>query len=136
MGDERASDLVVVLEDGPGRVEAIRRVLADGEFQVVVFTRAPDFAAWARQAESAYVISLDYHLGPREAGTGMDAARVLAALEPLCPVILHSSDTTGARGQEQVLRGAGWETVRAPFSEAGWAAALRWLKEEPSGGRS
>ena len=117
--------LVVVLEDGQGRVAAIQRVLSGRDHELRVFDRAPDFVEWLRGASGAALISLDYHLGPREAGTGLHAALALAAVVPFAPVILHSSDSTGARGQEEVLSAAGWETERFPFSESAWAASIK-----------
>lgn len=121
--------IVAVLEDTPSRVAAMRRALsADSHLTFQVFERAPDFAAWiAVHTEVVALISLDYHLGPRAAGTGLDAARALAASRPFAPVILHSSDSTGARGQEEVLGDAGWVTARFPFGESDWLRAVRML---------
>ena len=122
--------LVAVLEDTPGRVDAIRRAIGS-DLSLVVFSTAPEFVAWLRDATDVALITLDYHLGPREAGTGMDAAVALAGRTPLAPVILHSSDSTGASAQEDVLSAAGWQTERFPFSEAAWTSALARLVQGP-----
>jgi hypothetical protein len=117
---------VVVLEDSSGRVDAIRNALGP-DLELRLFTSAPDFVAWLEEAADVALISLDYHLGPREAGTGLQAAVAMTVLAPLAPVVLHSSDSVGARAQEEVLSAAGWQTERVPFSAAAWAAALARL---------
>jgi hypothetical protein len=119
---------VVVLEDSQYRIDAIRRTLG-ANCTLELFTTAPAFSAWLPSAaDDLVLITLDHHLGPPSAGSGMDAARALAALPaPLCPVILHSSDAVGARAQQQALAAAGWHTERFPFSEPVWAAAFARL---------
>ena len=118
------SESVVVLEDSPGRVQAIRRVLANQPLELVLFDRAPDFVAWLGEGLTPALISLDYHLG-HDAGSGLDAAIALAKREPLAPVILHSNDRHGASAQERLLADAGWTTERFSFGELEWAQALR-----------
>ncbi len=118
---------VVVLEDSPERVVAILRALG-GDFTLQHYVDADHLVTWASLGADAALISLDYHLGARIHGTGLTAATALAQCTPTAPVILHSSDSTGARAQEEILAAAGWQTERLPFNEYSWAAALaRWI---------
>lgn len=118
---------IVVLEDSPDRVYRIQKAVA-GAYPLRVFTTAPEFVAWLADPGPVVLLSLDYHLGPRESGTGFDAAEALAELAaPLAPVILHSSDTTGAQAQQAALDDAGYTTRRFPFATKPWAAAYEEL---------
>lgn len=121
------SPRVVVLEDSPDRVAAIQQIVGD-TYPLELFTRAPDLIAWLTDPGPVALVSLDFHLGPREAGNGFQAAQALAALPaPLAPVILHSSDPTGAQAQQELLDQAGYLTERFFFDRARWSAAYARL---------
>jgi hypothetical protein len=77
------------------------------------------------------VISLDHDLelkpGPHgrrtDPGTGREVADYLAGKEPVCPTIIHTTNSQAAVGMEMVLHDAGWETRRVvPCDE------LRWIE--------
>jgi hypothetical protein len=113
-------NVVVVLEDTQGRVDRMREVL---ELPLVVFARVPDLLAWmgvGENAARAALVTLDYHLARRADGNGLEAALGLAQLAPVCPVIVHSSDVTGAAGAARVLSEGGWTVSCAPFESGRW----------------
>lgn len=117
---------IAVLEDSRGRVETIQRIV-DDDHDLTLFTTSMAFNAWLPTASDVVLIALDHHLGPPSAGNGLHAAYALAQLPPLCPVILHSSDTTSARAMQQLLDDAGWQTTRFIFNEPAWSAAYEAL---------
>ena len=54
-------------------------------------------------------------------GTGRDVANFLATKQPICPVIIQTTNSDAAAGMEMVLRGAGWQTHRViPFNDLEW----------------
>ena len=118
--------VVVVLEDTPSRVHAIERALGS-DFRLEHHETAQSFVAWLVGSNEAALISLDYHLGGNSIGSGLDAAKALAQHPPFAQVILHSSDSVGARAQQRLLSEAGWETEFVPFQEYAWAATLARL---------
>lgn len=118
---------MVMLEDSPGRVDAVRRSLDGADLELLLFRTAWAFVDWLPQAEDVVLITLDHHLGPPSAGSGQHAADALAQVAPFAPVILHSSDSVGARNMQAVLDAAGWRTERFIFREHAWEEAFRRL---------
>jgi hypothetical protein len=58
-----------------------------------------------------------------DSGTGRDVADYLAGKEPVCPVIIHTTNSQAAVGMEMVLKEAGWKTHRVvPFDDMEWIA--------------
>ena len=86
---------------------------------------------------TAELISLDHDLDPEEGvttdpGTGWDVAKYLAALPPVCPVIIHTSN--GERGEWMMgeFDLGGWRSVRVPplgddWIEHDWRLIVRRL---------
>lgn len=81
------------------------------------------------------VIALDHDLvlkpGPDgrsiDTGTGREVADFLAAREPVCPVIIHTSNADAAVGMTMALKDAGWKTRRVlPFDDTEWIMADWW----------
>jgi len=77
-------------------------------------------------------ISLDHDLelkpGPEgrciDPGTGREVADFLAGREPVCPVIIHTTNSQAAAGMVMVLREARWKTRRVlPFDDLSWIEA-------------
>src|SRR6476620_9093840 len=132
--------MLLMLEDNAERIERFRAVLAG-------FAPAPTLRVWRdawsmiREAPAllpqARLISLDHDLDPEEGssaapGTGWDVAQVLAALPPVCPVIIHTSN--GQRGTWMMgeFDLGGWEYHRVPalgddWIEAHWRSVARRL---------
>jgi hypothetical protein len=65
----------------------------------------------------ALLISLDHDLDAEEGsndepGSGWNAAQHLAALQPVCPVIVHTSNTVDGYRMCELLQVNGWECHR------------------------
>jgi hypothetical protein len=83
------------------------------------------------------LISLDHDLDPEEGscedpGTGWDVTKFLAALPPVCPVIIHTSNGTRATWMEGEFELGGWEHHRvaplwADWIERDWRRLVRRL---------
>jgi 8-oxo-dGTP pyrophosphatase MutT (NUDIX family) len=136
---EVAGPAVVILEDDGRRTEAMRSVLAElaPELAPVVFDNAPDMIVWLeRHLDHARLISLDNDLGPSRTREGApfdpgDGRAVVAWLEqrdPVCPVIVHTSNHLAAPGMVLSLKLAGWAHERVPpFSDLEWIDAA-WAR--------
>jgi hypothetical protein len=90
----------------------------------------PDTLEWLREnLGQTILIALDHDLGPSrlrdghrfEPGIGREVADFLAKRSPVCPVIIHSSNSPAAEGMVGCLRGAGWAVIRVyPFDDLAW----------------
>jgi hypothetical protein len=86
---------------------------------------------------SARLISLDHDLDPEDGdpadpGTGWDLTRYLAALPPVCPVIIHTSNGERATWMSGEFELGGWEYHRMPplgddWIERDWRRLVRRL---------
>jgi len=122
--------IVLGLEDGADRTAAMRRVVAELDgYELVVFMTAAECNAWlAEHADEIALLSLDFHLGPAaRVGSGLDVARIVATRTPSFPVILHTSDGTGAMAMREVLVAGGWQIARLIFNEGEWRRTARRL---------
>lgn len=124
---------VLILEDTPARVVEMRSVLGEllPAHHLVVFDNAPDCADWLPEGlPLASLICLDHDLGPTrergrerfDPGIGRDVADLLAMYPPVCPVIVHSSNSLAVPGMLRVLRESGW-----PCSAVMPTDDLRWI---------
>jgi hypothetical protein len=131
--------VVVILEDDPRRAEAMTRVVqAALGLPVILHVNAPDMLAWLRQnLADAALIALDHDLGPSrrragerfEPGIGRTVADFLAELAPVCPVMIHSSNSPAADGMQFCLEGTRWTVARVyPFDDLAWIER-DWLPE-------
>jgi hypothetical protein len=118
--------MLLMLEDNAERVQrftgALRRI--DSTIELRLWRNA-----WKmiREVEPllpfARVISLDHDLDPDEEdatdpGTGWDLTRWLAALPPVCPVIVHTSNGERATWMMGEFELGGWRYHRvAPLGE-------------------
>src|SRR6185436_14662444 len=127
------SALAVILEDDPMRVQRMRAALKQmrPEADVAAFDAVPPFIEFVRsEASHIVLITLDHDLTrdgctytAEERGDGVSACVFLKSMQPICPVIVHSSNYGGASVMIEELRAAGWRTiVVTPFSEIeyGW----------------
>jgi len=86
---------------------------------------------------AARLISLDHDLDPEEGdpddpGTGWNLTKVLAALPPSCPVIVHTSNGERAAWMCGEFELGGWECHRLPplgddWIERDWRRLVRRL---------
>jgi hypothetical protein len=54
-------------------------------------------------------------------GTGREVADFLATQPPVCPVIIHTTNTPAGEGMEMSLNEAGWKTNRLiPYGDMEW----------------
>jgi hypothetical protein len=130
---------IVILDDEPERVAEMIRCLAGviGGLQLVVFDNAPDLIDWlARHLDSAKLICLDHDLGPNrvrngevfDPGIGRDVVDYLATHTPICPVIIHTTNTLAAPGMELALTDAGWMHGRImPYDDLEWIGG-EWIE--------
>jgi CheY-like chemotaxis protein len=133
---------IAILEDNLERQEVMRACIADrfymyetrffdDAFAMIEFLKLHLF--------DCLVIALDHDLELKtgvdgrcvDTGTGRDVADFLAANKPVCPVIIHSTNTDAVVGMKMALHDAGWKTRRV-VPEAGtewirtsWFRALR-----------
>lgn len=148
--------VIAILEDNLDRQAVMRRCLADRfyTFESRFFNNAPDMIRFLESdLENCIAIALDNDLEMIESsdgrlfdpGTGRDVVAHLATREPVCPVIIHTTNTDAAAAHSTgILKQAGWTTRRViPFDDMAWIAtdwffSLRRaivgpVKKQPSG---
>jgi hypothetical protein len=109
--------MLLMLEDNVERLQRFRATLQriDPDLQVRIWRNA-----WTmlREVEallpSARLISLDHDLDPEEGetadpGTGWEVTKFLAALPPVCPVIIHTSNGERSTWMSGEFELGGWE---------------------------
>ena len=137
---DESVQMLLMLEDNAERIERFCAVLhaIDPALELRVWRDA-----WKMIREvgpllpMARLVSLDHDLDPEEGsitdpGTGWDVTKVLAALPPYCPVIIHTSN--GERGTWMMgeFHLGGWEYHRVAalgddWIEAHWGPVVRRL---------
>jgi ADP-ribosylglycohydrolase len=134
---------ILILEDNDERVAAFQKAVAtlgDG-FDLKVWRDAPSMIAECETYFStAVLISLDHDLNPltgatADPGTGVDVARFLGDFLPVCPVLIHSSNTERAYSMHNELRFAGWTVDRVgplggDWIETSWTQSTKRLLTE------
>src|SRR5206468_4333813 len=125
------------------RIAAFQKTVAalgDG-FELKVWRDAPSMIA---ECEAFFpttaLISLDHDLNPMpgatvDPGTGVDVARFLGDFMPVCPVLIHSSNTERVYSMHNELRFAGWLVDRVgplgtDWIETSWLRGARRLLAE------
>jgi FixJ family two-component response regulator len=89
-----ARKLVIVLDDDPGVLRAVQRLLAAGGFDCELFSSVRDFQIGAR-LHLAECVVLDINL---DSESGIEVRRKLTAKWPSIPVIfITGNDSDGAR---------------------------------------
>lgn len=123
---------IVILEDNLERQEAMRACLADrfSMYDVRIFDDPSATIRYLTEhLANTIVISLDHDIDLRpgpdgrciDPGCGREVADFLATKDPVCPVIIHTTNADAAVGMEMVLRDAGWKTRRVvPFDDLAW----------------
>jgi CheY-like chemotaxis protein len=134
---------VLMLEDDAERLIRFRAAAERLGIELVVWRDAHRMIAEVEtQLAAARLISLDHDLEPErdtDPGDGLDVAKHLANLPPVCPVIIHTSN--GARGDAMAgeFELAGWRHHRVmplgdDWIEVDWFRAVRRaLRGKPSG---
>jgi hypothetical protein len=126
--------VVLMLEDDPERLARFHTSALRLGVELVVWSNAHRMIAEiGLQLPTAKLISLDHDLEPEDSsdpGDGLDVAKHIAKLSPMCPVIVHTSN--GMRGDVMVgeLELAGWVHHRVmplgdDWIEVDWFRAAR-----------
>ena len=123
---------IVILEDNADRVSAMRDCLEDrfSRFECRFFDEAAAVTEYLEaNLADTILIALDHDLDLKQTpsgetidpGTGREVADYLAGKPPVCPVVIHTTNTTAAVGMEMVLKDAHWKTYRVlPFNDLEW----------------
>jgi CheY-like chemotaxis protein len=123
---------ILILEDNAERTAVMVRCLADRfhQFEIEVFGDAGSMMEALHKAWDRLVcIALDHDLEMIEGkhgqladpGTGREVVEFLIAKQPVCPVVIHSTNTAAAIGMEQCLLDHGWNVARVtPFDDLAW----------------
>lgn len=134
---------ILILEDNEERIADFRKAagqLGDG-YELKLWRDAHSMCA---ECESSFpttaLISLDHDLNPApgvaaDPGTGLDVAKFLGDFLPVCPVLLHSSNTDRVYSMHNELRFAGWTVDRVGplgtrWVETAWLPRVRALLSE------
>jgi ADP-ribosylglycohydrolase len=125
---------ILILEDNEERIAAFKRAipqLGDG-YDLRIWREAHTMCSeCADFFPSAALISLDHDLNAapgssRDPGTGLDVARFLGDSLPVCPVLIHSSNTDRVYSMDNELRFSGWTVDRVGPLGDGWIESS-WL---------
>ena len=131
---------IAILDDESDRLDAMTPVLQRKypRHKVVTFDNAPDMNAWfASHLDSCALICLDHDLGPNRSrdgrvfdpGIGRDVADYLASREPVCPVIIHTTNTVARPGMILALEDAAWSvSFVSPYDDVLWIREV-WIDE-------
>ncbi|MCE9565061.1 MAG: hypothetical protein K8U57_23770 [Planctomycetes bacterium] len=125
---------LLMLEDDAERMTRFQAVIARLDVELIVWRDAHCMIAeLAAFLPAARLISLDHDLEPEsdtDPGDGLDVAKHLANLSPMCPVIIHTSN--GVRGDSMTgeLELAKWKHHRVmplgdDWIEVDWYAIAR-----------
>jgi hypothetical protein len=136
---------ILILEDNDERIAAFEKIVAalGDDFELKVGRDAPSMIS---ECEAffpiAALISLDHDLNPApgatsDPGTGVDVARFLGDFIPVCPVVIHSSNTDRVYSMHNELRFAGWMVDRVgplatEWIETSWFKRVREILGEHS----
>jgi hypothetical protein len=132
-------DQIVILEDNDTRQDRMLKCLRDRlpPCPVVYFKSAHQMLAYLPDHLSkARLISLDNDLEPEsvhdpDPGAGRDVARYLVTQHPVCPIIIHSTNTFAAIAMEAELQESGWQAQRVtPYEDLAWVDR-EWFWGDP-----
>ena len=123
---------IVILEDNAERQAVMRACIADRfyTFDAHFFDNVAEMIAFLEtNLADTLVISLDNDLdlkpGPNgravDVGEGRQVAEFLAGRAPVCPVVIHTSNSDAAVSMTETLRASGWKTRRVvPMDDTKW----------------
>jgi ADP-ribosylglycohydrolase len=125
---------ILILEDNDERIADFTNAIQQlGDGYEVKFWR--DAHSMCKECEAffptAALVSLDHDLNPApgikvDPGTGLDVAKFLADFIPVCPVLLHSSNTDRVYSMFNEFRFSGWTVDRVEPLGTG-RVATSWL---------
>lgn len=127
--------MLLILDDDMSRINAFLRAGGMPAISMEVKYWASSrsmIAELPMYLRAARLISLDHDLYTEsetdpDPGTGREVAEFLARIEPVCPVLIHSSNTNAAWGMYNALEAARWPVeLVSHLSEPDWVLE-RWL---------
>jgi ADP-ribosylglycohydrolase len=127
---------ILILEDNDDRITDFKKAvhqLGDG-YALKIWRDAHSMRAECEALfPDAALISLDHDLNPApgvkiDPGTGLDVARFLGDFMPVCPVLIHSSNTDRVYSMHNELRFARWSVDRVGPLGNGWIGTS-WLRK-------
>ena len=129
--------MFIILEDNQDRQTIMRGCLSrlTPTFPIHFFKTATETIECLKtHLPETVLIALDHDLemikgeNPHQMidpGTGRDVAEYLATKPPVCPVLIHTTNTPAGVGMEMTLKAAGWKTRRiAPYGDMEWISEL------------
>lgn len=124
----RCVKTILILEDNDERTAAFRRASVElgSDISFQIWRDAPTMIAeCADFFPSTALISLDHDLNPQpgnlaDPGTGLDVTKYLSDFVPVCPVLIHSSNTDRAFSMHNELRFSGWNVDRVGPIGTNW----------------
>jgi ADP-ribosylglycohydrolase len=130
-----AMKTILILEDNEERIADFTKAVGQlgNRYELKVWQDAHSMRAECEEFfNSAGLISLDHDLNAApgstgDPGTGLDVARFLGDFLPVCPVLLHSSNTDRVYSMHNELRFAGWTVDRIGPLGNGWIGTS-WLR--------
>ena len=138
-----------MLEDKRDRIAAFQTAVSGlPDCEIVIWRNAPDMIAEVSgHLPSASLISLDHDLvqdpGDPDPGDGLQVAEALAKHDPVCTVILHSTNRDRVYSMVRELEDGGWTTLRvAPvgmgedWNPSVWLPKVKDLLAEQTDGRT
>jgi len=126
---------ILILEDNDERIAGFQKTVAElnGSFELKIWRDAHSMTAeCAEFFSSAALICLDHDLNPQpgvttDPGTGLDVAKFLCGFMPVCPVLIHSSNTDRVYSMHNELRFAHWMADRVGPLGTDWIETT-WLR--------
>lgn len=134
---------LLILDDSNDRLDQFHSILKTWPEKIALthWRTAIDFIAQvSSHLSAADLISLDHDLysdDDCDPGDGLDAARFLAGVTPVCPVIVHSSNVDRALQMVGVLENAKWSVQRVGavgpnWIGRDWSIVARSLMQRPA----
>jgi ADP-ribosylglycohydrolase len=119
---------ILILEDNEERIAAFQKTIGElgPDFELKIWRDVPSMCTECEQYfPGAALISLDHDLNPApgvttDPGTGVEAAQFLGDFLPVCPVVIHSSNTDRVYSMHNELRFAGWTVDRVGPLGTNW----------------
>ena len=136
----KMKNMIMIMDDDKDRLNTMHLWLQNLYFswESVLFDNAPDTIEWLKHNLNTLVLmSLDHDLGPTrerngevfDPGTGRDVVDYLVTQNPVCPVIVHSTNYIARDGMIFALKGSGWKvSYVVPYNDLEWIEGA-WSEE-------
>ena len=110
---------ILILEDNQDRIDAFKEVLSEyDDLEIHIWKAAYSFIEEVDEhLQGTDVISLDHDLvsdDGSDPGDGLEVAEYLRDKEPICPVIIHSTNINRSWSMHRELKDGNWDVERYP----------------------